>query len=118
MVIRRVTAQDEPHLPHKGEYKQFLWMVNVRPSFEEDDENVKIKKLYTNPAVRYEAWKGVVQAAYNLAVEAAADALCAAARTIIVKALERERKQSAATTNRVAAPGPAAAPLVDVSNLV
>jgi hypothetical protein len=71
----------------------------------------------TNLEARYEAGKGGVQAACNLAVEAAADVLCAAARVVIVKALERARKQSAATPNRVAARGHVAAPLVDVSNL-
>jgi hypothetical protein len=35
-----------------------------------------------------------------------------------VKALERERKKSAATANRVAARGHVAAPLVHVSNLL
>jgi hypothetical protein len=43
----------------------------------------------TNLEARYEAGKGDVQAACNLAVEAAADALCATAREVIVKALER-----------------------------
>jgi hypothetical protein len=71
----------------------------------------------TNLEARYKAGKGGVQAACKLAVEAAADALCAAAKTVIVKALEIERKKSAATANRVAARGRAAAPLVYVSNL-
>jgi hypothetical protein len=43
--------------------------------------------------------------------------LCAADMAVIVKALERERKKSAAIANRIAARGPAAAPLVHVSNL-
>jgi hypothetical protein len=93
---------------------------------EVDEEEVASKQdshdpsavALTNLEARYEEGKGDVQAACTLAVEAAADALCAAARAVIVKALERERKKSAATTNRVAARGPAAAPLVDVSHLV
>jgi hypothetical protein len=47
----------------------------------------------TNLEARYEAGKGDVQAACNLAVEGAADALCAATRAVIVKALESGSNQ-------------------------
>jgi hypothetical protein len=92
---------------------------------EVDEEEVASKQdsddpcavAQTNLEAIYEAGKGGVQAACNLAIEASADALCAAARAIIVKSFERERKKSAATANCVAARGRAAAPLVHVSNL-
>jgi hypothetical protein len=70
----------------------------------------------TNREARYEACKGDFQGACTSAVQATSDALCAAVMAEIVKDCERERKQSTAAANRVAARVRAAAPLARLRN--
>jgi hypothetical protein len=65
-----------------------------------DDNHDPCAVEMTNQEARCEAWKGDVQVACASAVQAAADALCAAVIALIVKACERERNQIAANRSK------------------